>query len=232
MTGKIMNQTPAHDHHNPDLLSLMPIDSKIVIEIGCSAGALAREYKKINPKVNYIGIDIDDNYVKLAEQYCDKTYSLNIESADEQFLRNNLDGDCWIFGDSLEHLNNPWELLKKIRLVIPDNGTIVACIPNAQHWSVQARLCTGIFRYEDSGLMDKTHLRWFTRQTIFELFDDSGFFIEDGKPRIFPEKNSEKFLPAIAAMAVAAGSDPIIAMEDSLPLQYVIRAKPKLKQSQ
>ncbi len=141
-------------------------------------------------------------------------------------LRGALACDCWIFGDSLEHLKNPWELLEKIRKVIPADGNIVACIPNAQHWSVQARLCCGEFRYEQSGLMDKTHLRWFTRQTMFEMFNGAGFRIEEGAPRIFHEPAREKFLPAIKAFAACVGADPEIAAEDALPIQYVIRAVP------
>lgn len=94
----------------------------------------------------------------------------------------------------------------------------------AQHWSLQAKLSIGDFRYEDSGLMDRTHLRWFTRQTIVELFDQAGFVIEEGLPRIFNEPQREKFLPIIGEMAKLAGIDPELAISDSLPLQYVVRA--------
>ena len=64
--------------------------------------------------------------------------------------------DCWVFGDSLEHLRDPWALLGRIRSHLPIEAHIVACIPNAQHWSVQARLNCGIFRYEDQGLLEPT----------------------------------------------------------------------------
>ena len=104
---------------------------------------------------------------------------------------------------------------------------MVACIPNAQHWTLQAKLSIGDFRYEDSGLLDKTHLRWFTRQTIIEMFDQAGFQIEAGMPRILNEPDREQFLPIIEQMAKAAGADPQTAVNDSLPLQYVIRAVPK-----
>ena len=82
----------------------------------------------------------------------------------------------------------------------------------------------GDFRYENSGLMDRTHLRWFTRQTIVELFDQAGFIIEAGLPRIFDEPQREPFLPLIGQIAKLAGTDPELAIADSLPLQYVVRA--------
>jgi hypothetical protein len=110
---------------------------------------------------------------------------------------------------------------------MPENGVVVACIPNAQHWSLQAKLSIGDFRYEASGLLDKTHLRWFTRQTMIELFEQAGFRIETGTSRIFDEPGREKFLPIIEKMAQTAGVDPKIALADALPLQYVVRAVPQ-----
>jgi hypothetical protein len=221
-----MDQTPVHEQHNPALLPLIPGDAKIIVEVGCSSGALAREYKKINSNCQYIGVECVPEYARLAERYCDSVIETDIEIVDEDYLRNTLAGDCWIFGDTLEHLRNPWSLLSKIRRVIPDSGSIVACIPNAQHWSVQVKLNCGEFRYEDSGLLDRTHLRWFTRLTIIEMFRDAGFKIVDGSPRIFNEPNREKVLPAIKAMAASIGADPEMAANDALPLQYVLRAVP------
>jgi len=219
-----MKQTPIHDTHNPDLLRMIPLISKKVIEIGCSSGALAREFKKISPTAYYYGVEIEPAYAELAQRYCDETLVLNIEEADEEFWSAQEDKDCWIFGDTLEHLVNPWLVLGRIYKSLPVGGVVVACIPNAQHWSVQARLFIGDFRYEDEGIMDKTHLRWFTRQTIVEMFHNAGFEIQEGLPRIFDEPRREHFLPMIAEMAKLAGADPEVAIADSIPLQYVIRA--------
>lgn len=110
---------------------------------------------------------------------------------------------------------------------MPDDGYVAACIPNAQHWSLQAKLAIGDWRYEKSGLLDKTHLRWFTRQTILELFRDSGFEVISGFPRIFNDPMRENFLPVIGLMAKLSGCNEKQAIEDSLPLQYVILAKPR-----
>lgn len=219
-----MDQTPVHEQHNADLLNLIPIASKNLIEVGCSSGALAREFKKLVPDADYRGVEIDADFAELARRHCNIVTVLNIESADEKFWSDNGDRNCWIFGDTLEHLQNPWRILKKINEVAPIDGVVVACIPNAQHWSLQVRLSIGDFRYENSGLMDRTHLRWFTRQTIVELFDQAGFSIEAGLPRIFDEPQREPFLPLIGQMAKLAGIDPDLAIADSLPLQYVVRA--------
>jgi 2-polyprenyl-3-methyl-5-hydroxy-6-metoxy-1,4-benzoquinol methylase len=222
-----MEQTPIHEQHNPDLLKLIPVESKKIIEVGCSSGALAREFKKISSNCYWLGIEIDSTYAELAKRHCDESMVLNIENAPENFWEETKNADCWIFGDTLEHLKDPWSILKLIRENISHKGSVVACIPNAQHWSLQAKLSIGDFRYEASGLLDKTHLRWFTRQTIIEMLDQSGFQIEAGMPRIFNEPSREMFLPIIEQMARAAGVDPQVAVTDALPLQYVIRAAPK-----
>ena len=219
-----MSQTPIHDSHNPDLLKMIPLSVRRIIEIGCSSGALAREFKKISPTAFYLGVEIEPSYAELAKRYCDEALVLNIEQADDVFWNSQGDKDCWVFGDTLEHLVNPWKVLGHIYQCLPVGGVVVACIPNAQHWSVQARLSIGDFRYEDDGILDRTHLRWFTRQTIIEMFHQAGFEIQEGVPRIFDELGRERFLPMIGEMAKAAGADPEVAISDAIPLQYVIRA--------
>lgn len=222
-----MDQTPVHDQHNPDLLRLIPVTAKRLIEVGCSSGALAREYKKISPDCDYFGIEIDPDYTQLARRYCDDCTTLDIEAASEDFWSDHAARDCWIFGDTLEHLKDPWRVLRRIRETIPAHGAVVACIPNVQHWSMQVRLSVGDFRYQSSGLLDRTHLRWFSRQTMIEMFNETGYAIEAGIPRIFNEPQRDSFLPLIEEMARRAGVDPQIAIQDALPLQYVLRATPK-----
>jgi SAM-dependent methyltransferase len=224
---KLMSQTPVHEFHNQDLLEVIPWGSSKLIEVGCSSGALAREFKKISPGCHYFGIEIDPDYAKLADRYCNETLVMDIEDADDAFWKKHADRDCWIFGDCLEHLRDPWNILRKVHQAMPSGASIAACIPNAQHWSLQARLSIGDLRYEESGLLDKTHLRFFTRQTILEMFDSTGFMVTECVPRIFPEPRRDQFLPVIEQLARLAGADPKIAVEDAMPIQYVVRAEPK-----
>src|SRR5215470_13289467 len=181
-----MDQTPVHEQHNPDLLRLMPVTARRIVEVGCSSGAMAREYKKLNAQCHYLGIEIDPGYAQLARRYCNTVLELDVESLDAAGVAG-LESDCWVFGDSLEHLRDPWALLHRVRAAMPADGHVIACIPNAQHWSVQARLSCGELRYEQAGLLDRTHLRWFTRITILEMFQQAGFKIVAGHSRVFNE---------------------------------------------
>lgn len=223
-----MQQTPAHDFFNGDLLAFIPPNCPRVVEVGCSTGALARAYRMNYPDCRYVGVEIDADYAEAARSACSEVYTGDVEAmSDEQFTEI-FASDCVIFGDTLEHLRDPWRVLRRIRPLLPAGGKIVACIPNAQHWSVQLRLACGVFRYEDAGLLDRTHLRWFTRLTALELFQASGYRVIDGRLRIFPEPQREAALPAIRALAEAAGADGAQAVADALPLQYVLVAVPEV----
>jgi trans-aconitate methyltransferase len=219
-----VNQTPIHEFHNPDLLAVIPRAAGRLVEVGCSSGSLAREYKQAGGTGHYTGIEVVPAYAELARRHCDRVLTIDIEIADTSYLKSELPCDCWIFGDTLEHLRDPWSLLGRIREAISPTGCIAACIPNAQHWSMQAMLSAGAFRYQSSGLLDRTHLRWFTRVTIAEMFHAAGFAIVEHRSRIFNEPNRERFLPHLRAMAVEIGVDANQAVTDAIPLQYVIRA--------
>lgn len=221
-----MKQTPMHLNYNRDILRIMPGNLKRVVEVGCSSGALAKAYADINPDCIYTGIEIDPDFAAVAQASCNEVICGNIEKfTEEEFLRL-FPSDCWIFGDTLEHLYDPWTLLKRIKPQLAPDAQIIACIPNAQHWSIQARLIGGLFRYQDQGLLDRTHIRWFTRITMIELFESTGYKIIEGFPRIFDEPAREKVLPAIRAMALAIGADPELAVSDATPMQWVIKAIP------
>ncbi len=219
-----MKQTPIHFSYNADILQMIPTDLKRVVEVGCSSGSLAKAYSEVNPACRYTGIEIDPGFAEVARQFCSEVVSGNIEHFDDEKFLKLFPSDCWIFGDVLEHLYDPWALLKRIRPQLAPDAQIIACIPNAQHWSIQASLNCGQFRYQDQGLMDRTHIRWFTRITLVEMFASSGYKIIEGAPRIFDEPNREKVLPSIRAMAQAIGANPEQAVNDAIPLQWLVKA--------
>lgn len=216
--------TAPTEGYNPDLLALIPAQARALVEVGCSTGALAHALKSLRPQVHYLGLELDPRAAEQAAAHCDGVRALDLEAADESLYNELADRDCWVFGDVLEHLRDPWKVLKRVRRVLKSGACVVASIPNMQHWSLQGRLAVGDFRYEADGLLDRTHLRWFTRVTIFELFQSAGLKVEAGMPRIFNEPGREPVLQAIRQMAIAMGRDPEGAVCDALPLQYVVRA--------
>ncbi len=223
-----MSQTPAHDGWNPDLLPFLPKSAQCIVEVGCGGGGLASAYRQADGTAHYIGIELIEPYAARAKAHCSDVIIADVEELAFESHPELFTADCWVFGDSLEHLRDPWGLLARVRSILPPSGCVVACIPNAQHWSVQAQLSVGAFHYRDSGLFDRSHLRWFTRETIVALFEGAGFAIVDGRSRIFDEPEKERVLPHLRALAAAVGADPDQAVRDALPLQYVVRALPSM----
>jgi len=226
--SQIKTQTISSSHvatYNKDLFNLIPPDSNSIIEFGCSSGELAAAYKKVNPLSNYIGVELDKSAIPLAMRHCDLIEEIDIDNIPDFKLKEWSDRDCWIFGDVLEHLKDPAKLISRIRGYIKPNASIIICIPNMQHWSIFKHLCTGDLFYTSTGLLDKTHLRWFTRKTILTLFQQAGFTMEIGFPRIINDPTSQVYLDLIGQLAEVAGGDKELAKNDALPIQYVIRFK-------
>jgi len=172
---KIIKQTPINNVHNADVLNFMRDNYNSVVEVGSSSGALAKAYLNINSKCKYIGIEIDEDYAEASKQFCTEVLSGNVENLSDQDFQKLSDAQCWVFADALEHLYNPWRLIERIKNNASSGVDIIACIPNAQYWGLQSVLNSGRFIYEDSGLLDRTHIRWLTRMTILDLFNSNGF---------------------------------------------------------
>lgn len=218
-----MKQTPVNDIHNASVFDMMRKDLKHVVEAGSSSGALARVYRVANPGVRYTGIELESDYADLSRQHCTDVICGNIERLPAEVLAELSAADCWVFADVLEHLYNPWTLLKGIRERSAGSVEVVACIPNMQYWALQSCLNTGAFVYQDSGLLDRTHIRWFTRMTMIHMFTEAGFSVVDLVPR-FHQAPSQDIVAAIRQMATASGGNPDLALQDAMAFQYVLKA--------
>ncbi len=219
----MINQTPVHDVPNPDLLQIMLPNYKRVCEVGSSSGALAKAYRESNPSAAYIGIEIDQEFASLSARFCTEAIHGDIEKFSNQHLLYLRTCDCFVFGDVLEHLYDPWGLLSRLCVNADVNFDVCVCVPNAQFYGIQCLLNGGNFYYQDSGLMDRTHIRWFTRKTVLSLFKDLGFEITDFRCRQ-GRTPSPPVEEAIRNLASTSGYDPEEAYLDSLTFQYVIRA--------
>jgi SAM-dependent methyltransferase len=211
--------------YNPFVLGLIPARVQRVVEVGCSTGGLAQALKARQPGVHFVGLELDAKAADIARHRCDEVLQLNIDEAGPDFFASLQGRDCWVFGDVLEHLRDPWRVLAEVAKVLAPGGCVVTSIPNAQHWSVQARLNMGAFQYEATGLMDRTHIRWFTRQTMLQMFDGAGLRVEAGIPCMVEEPPiREQALAGVRQMALALGRDPEEAVRDASPMQYAMRA--------
>jgi 2-polyprenyl-3-methyl-5-hydroxy-6-metoxy-1,4-benzoquinol methylase len=86
--------------------------------------------------------------------------------------------DCVVCADVLEHLRDPWAVLRRLRPLVAEGGCVVASIPNLQHLKPVLKILLDRFEYEEAGLLDSTHLRFFTLSTIRGLFRETGYRVE------------------------------------------------------
>lgn len=221
--GFTMKQTPAHDKYNDTIFSLLlKYRPANVIEVGCMRGTLAREYIKSQGDCRWTGVDIDCDNILEASKICHYSLCADVESLPISSIPNFENADVWVFGDVLEHLRDPWHLLKRLREAVRPGTKIIACIPNSQHWSFQVRVNIGLMQYQDDGLFDRTHLRFFSRLTMTELFVNAGYSISNIYPRVFNFPGYEKYIKLIRDMAELSGADPDQVEADSMAYQYVI----------
>ena len=213
-----------HDVPNNDLLDRIPLDAKVVLDVGCSTGALGATYRRFNPRVRILGIDKDPAAAEIAAQRLDEVAVVDVEDDPLPFV---LDRpiDCIIYGDVLEHLYDPWAVIRRHAEALSDAGTILICVPNLEHWSFADRLLRGIWKYEPSGLLDETHLRWFSLETMREGLLELGLVPCDVHPRVFDARQAEEFTTTIAPALTALGVDPQAYVQRAAPLQYVWRVR-------
>jgi 2-polyprenyl-3-methyl-5-hydroxy-6-metoxy-1,4-benzoquinol methylase len=221
-----MKQTAPTDIYNQQLFDLIPDALQSIIEIGSGSGVLAKAIKHRSPATHYIGIELDPEYSKLSSRYCDLVLTDNIETPSEE-LRNYIQTtSAIVFSDVLEHLYNPWQTLKFLRSEISKECSIYASIPNIQHWSIIFGLISGNFDYADSGLLDRTHIRFFTKKTIISMFNNCGFEVKSISPRIFNFPEQDKYLSLISEVSEKLKIEKSNAVISSAAFQYTVHAVP------
>jgi SAM-dependent methyltransferase/glycosyltransferase involved in cell wall biosynthesis len=214
--------SPYADAPNIDLLDRIPLDARVVLDVGCATGALGAEYKRRNPGCRYLGIDSDPEAARVAAGRLDEVAASCVEA--EPFPFGCGPFDCIIYGDVLEHLRDPWTVLRRHAASLAEGGLVLICMPNAEHWSFAERLLRGSWDYEPMGLFDRTHLRWFTWETTHRALTAAGLVPLDVMPRIFDREAGEAFVRSMEPALAAQGIDREGYRCRALPLQHVWRA--------
>ncbi len=216
--------SPYPDVPNTDLLDRIPLDARVVLDVGCAAGALGAAYRRLNPRARILGIEQDRDAAQRAAQRLDAVANVDVEQAPMPFsLTAGL--DCIVYGDVLEHLKDPFAVLRRHAEALSDSGTMLICVPNVEHWSFAARLLRGTWDYEDTGLLDRTHLRWFSLETMKRGLEALGLAPCDVHPRVFDQERAQEFITALAPSLRMMGIDPHAYASRAMPLQYVWRVR-------
>jgi O-antigen biosynthesis protein len=196
--------------------------NKRVLDVGISTGYVAEVLAKRGCRVT--GIELDPEAARQAEEHCERVVVGDVETLDVYEKLGGERFDVIVFGDVLEHLRDPLRTIERLKPLLHPEGYVVASIPNVAHGSVRLALMQGRFQYQPLGLLDNTHLRFFTRESMQQLFSDAGFEIvklERTKLDVFNtevEVDQEQ-VPAKVLRLVRA--DP-----EALTYQFVLTAHP------
>jgi 2-polyprenyl-3-methyl-5-hydroxy-6-metoxy-1,4-benzoquinol methylase len=219
---------PYTDAANQDLLDRIPLDAKILLDVGCGNGALGAGYKRRNPAALYLGIDSDEDAAHAAAARLDRVARVDVEVEPLPFDCGPI--DCIIYGDILEHLRDPWSVLRRQAEALSENGTVLICMPNVEHWSLVDRLLRGAWDYEEQGLLDRTHLRWFNLETTHKAIVQAGLVAHDVALRIFDMDRAQHFVAQIRPGLEALGITPENYLRRAAPLQHLWRARRTARQ--
>lgn len=149
-----------------------------VLEVGCSAGYFGESLKKLGHRV--VGVEPDTASAEKAADVLDEVYCGFVENFFDANAGRSF--DVISFGDVLEHLVDPLAVLRDAKKFLKPDGRLIVSVPNVAHASVRAMLLGGKWTYSDLGILDRTHLRFFTKVDLIALLADAGFEIEFIKP--------------------------------------------------
>ncbi len=147
-----------------------------VLDVGCGVGFLGETLVR-DKKCSFLGIEPNADRAAAAAARGLQVRVGYFDAAAAAGLAGQF--DAVLFTDVLEHLPDPFEALHLAKQVLVGGGRVIASVPNVGFWSIRLNLLRGQFEYRSEGLMDSTHLRWFTRRTIAQLFESVGYRILD-----------------------------------------------------
>lgn len=170
---------PSYVGPRAEILRLVPDTARAILDIGCSTGTLARQIKERSPSAMVAGIEMDPAMARVAAGVVDKVAVGDVETMDLEATLGRTRFDCIIMADLLEHLRDPWTMLRRAAPFLEPRGALIASIPNVRHYDTVINLVVrGIWPYRDRGIHDRTHLRFFARKNIADLFGPSGLRVE------------------------------------------------------
>ncbi len=211
-----MNESVAqegyYENERPEIARLVPQSAMMILDVGCGKGRLGASLKTGLPGRKVFGIEYVPSVAEEAKALLDEVLIGDLQTMTIPFPKETF--DCMVFGDILEHLLDPEAVLRKLKLHLKRDGVIVCSIPNIRHYTSFLKILSG-WEYDDYGLFDRTHLRFFSLTTMKGLLHRSGFRVEYHQPKIVASKKMK------LVNVLCFGQ-----LEDFLTFQHLLRARP------
>ena len=165
-----------YSHARVDLIRLIPPGTKKILEVGCGGGMTGKALRERGFE-KIVGIEINEEVTREGRAFYDQIIIGDVEKIRLPFEKEHF--DCILYGDVLEHLVNPWQVLKDHQAFLKKGGAIICSIPNVRNYRILKNLIfRGRWEYTQDGILDRSHLRFFTLGSIQEMLKEAGFEIE------------------------------------------------------
>lgn len=212
-----------YDGDRPDLAALVPQDARRILDVGCGTGSLAAGLKA-RQGAEVAGIELMPEAAAQARERLDHLVQADLDALEDlPFSAGHF--DVAIFGDVLEHLRDPGRLLRTVRRHLRADGRIVCSVPNVKHWSVLVPLLVeDRFEYADQGLLDRTHVHFFTLRELEALLGEAGFAAEHLDAHRIPMPPHIRALMERSTQGLGDGADEMLARLEAY--QYLVVARP------
>jgi predicted TPR repeat methyltransferase len=178
------------------MVSFLPERASVILEVGCGRGGFGQTLRRTFPQATLIGCEPSK---EMADDAREAGYDqLFVDVFPGPWGEEIPAPDLIVFNDVLEHMTDPWSVLHHARGMLAPGGSVVVSIPNVRHFSVAGKLLfRGSWEYQEWGILDRTHLRFFTKTSIRELLESSGFVITDMRP-LSLSRRGFPYLPMMA----------------------------------
>lgn len=165
-----------YESSRDDLIRHVPLDARKVLDVGSARGLFGETLKK-RQICSVTGVEIDNEMIAVAASRLDDVIHGDIEDIIEKKIPGEY--DCIVCGDVLEHLNNPWKVVKGLKSHLRKGGLFIASTPNIMNWSIIFDLLNGRWDYVPFSILSGTHIRFFTVNSLKELFEGAGYKVKE-----------------------------------------------------
>ena len=176
---------PSYVVERPYILSQIPANIKTLLDLGCSDGTFGFSIKNQFESVTVTGVEFDPGMADAATEKLDEVLKADLNQGSLTALFEGREFDCILMSDILEHLIDPWAKIREAASLLSDKGVLITSIPNIRHISsILNLLIKGKWPYRNRGIHDRTHLRFFTRSNILDMFRDAGLKVQSEKRKL------------------------------------------------
>jgi len=166
-----------HDNPRAEIASFINEPPGLVLDIGCGGGAIGSLIKKKFPGTRVVGIERNPNAAERAREVLDEVICESIDAVQAGAHLSDARFDLVLLLDVLEHLYDPWRSLLHIRDWVVPGARVLASVPNIRNLVTLDDLASGQWKYDENGVLDITHVRFFTKVSVKQLFEETGYTV-------------------------------------------------------